>query len=460
MIRWLIDKYQTARAIARIERMQVERLEESWKKLGDREEDEESSAIDFPMSGISTSAEKESAINFTLQRLSEERNRARWLFYYGPNGRAVVRIFQKYILGKSGYSYKAVGRDAEDESAKKLAEKINLWWSDYADENDWWLTENEIIERAIVDGEVFLRLGLDRDRLPALTFIDPDVVVAQPGAVSSPYGIRFRDGNLNYPEAYYVHNAWIDAKEIYHLKIFARRNMPRGVSMFTACRRLLKLYEDWLDNRAILSKVRTSVALIRKVKSGGTSARELAAKARTSTTTKGGGTTEGYQRLKPGAIVTIPENLDYQFISPQLEAADAQFDGVAMLKGVAAAVSLAYYMVSADSNDQKYAGTLAAESPALQELLWWQTFFAKHIMKAWKRLAILNGFAPDQLRAIKFVITPPSIQSKDPLVAAQSNQIKLANGVTSRRRWAAEDGVDLDDVEKDLEREDLGIPGL
>ncbi len=460
MIGWLLDKYRTARAIAKLERLQTEKLAESWTKLGDREEDESGAAISFALGTTPTGTAADSAISFTMQRLADERNRARWLSYYSPHGRAVIRTFQKYVLGRFGFTYKTEPILDTDTNAGKLAEKINTWWAHFVEDNDWWLTENEIVERALVDGEVFLRLGVGVDRRPSLTFVDPDFVIQPTGAPDAPYGIRFKNGDPNYPTEYSIAGTWVKAEEIIHIKIFARRNMPRGVSLFTASRRLLKLYDDWLDNRAILSKVRTSVALVRKVKAGGTAARELAGKNRTSTVLKGDGTSEAYQRLKPGTIITAPENLDYQFISPSLEAADAQYDGAAMLKAVAAATSLAYFMISADSNDQKYAGTLAAESPALQELQWWQTFFGLQIEKIWRRLAILHGFDAEQLRNLRFILTPPNIQSKDPLMSAQANQIKLANGVTSRRRWAAEDGVSLDEIEKDLEREDMGVLGL
>jgi len=289
-----------------------------------------------------------------------------------PHGRGVIRVLEKFVLGQG------MKLNALDEN-----KVVQQWWGEFVRDNSFQRRQKEIFRRTLRDGECFIRYFVDRETgRTKIRFIDPQEICDPENR--HPHGIETDPDDVETPINYYRSRDGklrevIPADEIQHIKILVDSNVKRGLSFLYVIMPLLKKYEQWLNDRMVLNKIRSAVAIIRRVKG---------APAQVSDILKQRAVDSGRRQraLQPGTIITVNEGVDYQMLSPNLQAQDVQYDGRNILLAIAAATGLAEYMVSGDASNANYSSTMISESPSVREFEDWQNFFEEEFKVMFRKV--------------------------------------------------------------------------
>ena len=113
--------------------------------------------------------------------------------------------------------------------------------------------------------------------------------------------------------------------------------------------RLLKSYEDWLDDRIRLNHERAKVVWIKEIKG-----RSQEASKRERRSPRG------------GIMLTENENVKYRIENPQLHSDQAKEDGLQILYTIGAGTSLPIHILNQRSDEQAYASIRKADTPFSQ----------------------------------------------------------------------------------------------
>jgi capsid protein len=298
-------------------------------------------------------------------------SRARELWKGNPHARGIIRTLEKFVLGRG------VRIVAHDENPK-----VQEWWEEFVRENDFERRTREIVRRSFRDGECFLRYFINEETGKVrIRFLEPEEIADPEGKIS--YGIETDPDDIENPLRYFRASEEklievIPADLVQHIKILVDSNVKRGLSFLYGVMPLITKYEQWLNDRIVLNKIRSAVAIVRKVSAP---RGELASFSRE-------GLTDCARRRmwKPGSIITVSDGVDYQILSPNLQAHDVQYDGRNILLSIASGCGLAEYMVSADASNANYASTMVAESPSVREFEDWQQFFEAEFAEIFRRV--------------------------------------------------------------------------
>ncbi|HEY0087802.1 MAG TPA: phage portal protein [Candidatus Lokiarchaeia archaeon] len=323
------------------------------------------------------------------------RNQAIMFYYRNAHARAVISNFVNFVIGK-GVIIKPLDED------KKIIE----YWKSFQKNNKFRRRSREIVERCFRDGEVFIRFfGLGTDECK-MRFIDSDTVDDPQKKFT--YGIETDTDDVENPIAYIIKQkdsnvraAVIPADEIIHDKILVDSNVKRGRSLIEVVMPEIKKYAKWLDSRILLSEIRTSIALVKKIKGSSSDVGTIvnANKSRLNTTD-----TNRTKKIKAGSIITANEGVEYEFLSPKLEARDAKEDGRNILLSIAAAMQMPEYMLTGDSSNANYASTIVSESPFVKAAESWQEFFSEVFTQIYIKVmksAMDSGNIPDKYKIEK-----------------------------------------------------------
>ena len=315
-----------------------------------------------------------------------------------PHGRGILRNLLRFVVGreltldfgdtKRGVWANGVPGGEVSETGKEDDRLLTrLVWDEFSRRNAWKLRIKELVRRTFRDGDMFLRRFV-RDGHVAVRFIEPDAVATPTnktgGAVqdtdipleawpltSDDVGKKTRiiDGvevlasDVETVVAYHVRQGDVSAvdnfervpaKDVIHLKCSADLNDARGVPFLEPILKKLSQYDTWEEYRIILNKIRTSIALVRKIE-GGTAAQAQAIIAgrqpapgaplgRDPQTTSG----RREAAFRPGTILTPSAGVSYDFISPRLDARDASEDGRKLLLTIAVGAGMPEMLVTGD----------------------------------------------------------------------------------------------------------------
>lgn len=332
-------------------------------------------------------------VNTDEKRLEETnridlRKKARILTRYSPHGRAIVRTYIKYVLGGGQVMPRFPSQLSNDSSAAQdealqdvLKDKV---WKPLSRSMDWREFGREALTRYVRDGEVFIWRFSTIDGL-ALRFIDPELI-RDPDDTAYPEegGIVTEDGDaqtvIEYIKVKASDHSKVDvripAKDVIHYKACVDSNEMRGVTYLAPVLGYIEMYSGWLSDRMILNRARTNVALIRKFDASKDGMESfLAREASRQDTLRGArgdqrparNSSVRQTRIRPGTVINALKGISYEFIAPNLQAADVHHDGKAILLGIAAGTGLAEFMVSGDASNANFASVLVSEGPAVKE---------------------------------------------------------------------------------------------
>ncbi|MFH1623580.1 MAG: phage portal protein [Pseudomonadota bacterium] len=375
------------------------------------------------------------------------------------HARAIVRTMVKFVVGKGA---NIMPKD-KNEKVKEII--VNFKRESSSKENmakkrKWNLKEKEIFVRFFRDGEVIMRLfkgGTNEDGLVKIRFI-------RPGKVRTPTGLKVDDKDLHKGEKvsfgighnpddvedykhYYICDdhgelqSRIPAEEILHYKLFADADMKRGISLLEVCAPMLKKYKDWMEDRIVLNKVRTAIALVKHVDAPTAQIQALRDNLESETKESDRKKTKMLER---GTVITTGPNVKYELLSPNINASDVAEDGRNMLLSVAAGVGFPEMILTADYSNANYSSTMIAQNPFVREIEDWQDFaetIYSDIFGAVIQNAIDHGPLPKNTSTEVDVEFQPLIH-QDIKQEDEAMEIEYRNKVVSRKTWQLKRGLD------------------
>ena len=417
-----------------------------------------------------------------------------------PHARGILRSLVKFIVGRNfKYDFQDQSRAEWDDAVKRTRLKpstsedsplaMRLIWDDFARRNNWLQRAKEIVLRTFRDGECFVRGFVQNGRVQ-LRFIEPDHVqsdsdgqtaqaeiehpdgTTETVATTIMYGIEFISQDIETVVAFHVKPSptvraeRISAKEIVHVKCNADANDLRGFPFLEVILKRLTQYEQWEEYRILLNKVRTAVALVRKVEGTQQQAAAIVAgrtPARTASPPDAEPQTASGAReavFKPGTVLTPGPGVTYDMINAKMNAQDAQHDGRRILLTIAAAAGLPEMFVTGDYSNSNFASTAEAVKIAMREWEDWQDFFEPVFTRIfeWVVEAAIEGLGLPRDVDRSVVIQWPTMIVEDPEKQTARRATLFQNGILSRTTWAAMESLVYDDEQENMreEAEELG----
>ena len=450
-----------------------------------------------------------------LNRDPQQMRRQSYRFWrLHPHGRNILRNFVRFIIGREfgmDFDDEQHGNWNDDHTKLELTNDDNdplavrELWEDFSERNQYIQKAKEIVLRTYRDGEMFLRRFVKNGRV-TLRFIEPEKIGwgASPTSDSGKVladdideedlyaaltkemigdatkitaGIEYLAEDPEVIVAYWVRYGAKDpvrvpAKDIIHTKPLADSNDLRGIPLLEVVAKRLTNFDQWEEYRMVLNKMRTAIALIRKI--DGTSAQAstlLASRASARAQPRGLEPQTSAARREPmfaaGTVLNPSPGVTYDFLAPKLEARDAGEDGRRFLLSIAAGVGLPEMLVSGDWSNANYASSVESRTPAVREWEDWQDFF-EPVFKKIYRWVIQAGIADfglpkDTSQTVE--IKWPQLIAKDELKSSQRGQILNAGGILSKTTWAAEEDLIYEDeldnmrLESELEVAHAGAIG-
>jgi capsid protein len=431
------------------------------------------------------------------------RNQSYRFWRYHPQGRGILRNFVRFIIGRgfqidfddpqhgtwnADRTKLVVSDNPDDPLVAKEA------WTEFELRNKFTDRRKEIILRTFRDGEVFIRKFVVNGRV-LIRFVEPEKIdsgtqstagvvtvadvdatdpimsyyIGQPTAIEN--GIEYIATDRETVIAYHVTaggtNATserVPAKDMIHRKAFADANDLRGIPLLEVVAKTLLNYEQWEHYRMVLNKVRTSIALVRKVEGTAQQARSII-EGRTPTRAAADGLTPQTasamreSAFRAGTILTPGPGVSYDFMSPKLDARDAAEDGRRLLLSVASGVGLPEMLVTGDWSQSNYSSSVESRTPAVREWEDWQDAFDTVFTQivAWVLDAAVESLGLPETTKRTCTLNWPILIAKDAAKETARNMNLFNGGILSRTTWSAREELVYDDELKNLrdESEDM-----
>lgn len=319
---------------------------------------------------------------FTQANQIEMIRKAREYARFDPNARAALSTLVNYIMGK--------GLSITPKTDDPLVWYI---WREFwtSDRNKMQLKQFEIVGRPFRDGELFIEFfNADGDGnktgKTSIRFIDSLLVKADPTDknTSDQSDKTINNGVVTDPEdvekvLYYTVQLRANANEfrkvmaedMIHIKLNVDSDQKRGETHLLSIMSMIKHYQQWIENRIILNKMRSAIVLIKKVE--GTPS-EVAQMANTMPTVSTPSGATKRQNIRGGAVITAGPGVTYEMLSANLNATDAKEDGRNIKMNMAAGVNMPEYIFG-DASNNNYASSMTAEAPFVKSIQYWQMFF-------------------------------------------------------------------------------------
>lgn len=391
-----------------------------------------------------------------------------------------------YIVGK-GFTYRAVRKSddprtpADEKGSAKdpLARQVQAVLDEFIDRSGWGELEQELVQRADVDGEFITRYFAGNGGLTEVRAVEPEHLKTPPHQKGDPraflFGVETDPLDVERILAYWVvedpqtgtATERVSVDEIVHLKLNVPRSSKRGLPTFFPVRKNLDRAEKLLRNMSLMAQIQATFAVIRKHKGYSLAALQSfqQSEADIAATSSLTGRTQYIKQYAPGSVIDSSENTEYQF--PGGDVNTPAFTAVlqAELRAVGARLQMPEYMLSGDSSSSNYASTLVAESPFVKSMERLQARFARkfgaggyrrgqHCGTMWivVRNAVRAGRLPrEALRAIELQVEGPSLVVRDRAQEAQRNQTLSMNKVLSVQTWCQQEGLDYDREQANIE---------
>lgn len=378
-----------------------------------------------------------------------------------------------YVVGK-GFQTKVTPKDGQESpQILELCKQAQRVLDEFADANAWGEREQEAVKRCDRDGEAFLRFFHVGEGRTEVRFVEPEWVMSLTEQQDNTYGIVVEDGDvedvvafqvIEYPP--YSQPVEVPAEEIVHIKLNSESTSKRGLPTLFAVRKNLDRADKLLRNMSTLAQVQATFALIRKHKQYSASAVSAWQQGQSdvSYTNNVSGKTNYMQQFKPGTVIDIPENMDYEFPAVHADAAGLTQILQAELRAIASRLVMPEYMLTADASNANYSSTMVAESPAVKNFERLQAFYARrfgdgcygHPRRAgalWRvlRNAVEYGGLPREVLTLcELQVEGPSLIVRDKSQETNRAQTLNQNGILSKPTWAKWEGLDYEQEQKQI----------
>ncbi len=317
--------------------------------------------------------------------------KAREFYRFDPNARAALSTMLNYIMGRGI----AITPKADDPM---------VWfvWREFwtAQRNKMDLKQFEIILRSLRDGEIFIEfIKADENGKVAgkttIRFIDPLLVRAKGPDVTVDSNAQIQNGVVTDPEdiekviEYNVQSRLnqadfrtVPADRMVHIKINVDSDQKRGETQLLPIMQMIRHYEQWIENRIILNKMRSAIVMIKKVEGTATDVANLA---KTLPTARNPSNTNKRQNFRGGTMITEGPGVTYRMESPNINASDVKEDGRNIKLNMAAGTNMPEY-VFGDASNANYSSSLIAESPFVKAVQFWQIFYQFYFAQIYRKV--------------------------------------------------------------------------
>lgn len=400
--------------------------------------------------------------DLTEQDIQDIQTQAYLFWKTNPHARAVIRGLEKYVIGRGA------NVDHRDEG-----DGVRVVWDRFEQENAWAIRQKEIVRRGLRDGEVFIYKKKDKatdgKSVIKLRFIEPFEIQCREDGTNEPsYGVYTSAKDVEDVKGYNrkvkqsdgsYKDTKIKAEDVIHIKLNSDSTDKRGVPILEPIMSYITKYEQWLNDRIVLNRIRTAVALVKKYDATPQQLQTLRDE-HESTTYSSIGYDNKQKAMDAGTVIHTNKGVEYEFLTPNLNARDVATDGRAILLAIAAGSGMPEYIVTGDSSNANYSSTLVAEAPGVREVEDYQSTFShffEQIYRAVMEYAIEKGELKATMEGginmtLKAEFNFPSLIYRDFLREQQAYAIQYEHEVLSRKTW--QQNVDLDPENEKQNMED------
>lgn len=313
---------------------------------------------------------------------------------WDAHAHGILRTMVNYIMGK--------GLTMQPQSTDPMVWYV---WREFATSprNKFALKQYEIIHRSFRDGDMFLRFfNKDENGKPTgkttIRFLDP-LLIRHPtegSSKDSEPNESIKNGVVTDPEdvedviEYQLMDRvdrtkfeTIPAEEVLHIKLNADSDQKRGEPGIQTCLQYFRHYEQWLENRIILNKMRTAIVMIKEVQGTPTEVSNMSKTLPTATRQIANETKN--KNFRGGTIITAGPGVKYRIESPNINASDVKEDGRNIILAMAAGMNMPEYIFG-DASNANYASTMIAESPFVKMIQFFQVFFEFHFQGIYRKV--------------------------------------------------------------------------
>lgn len=443
----------------------------------------------------------------TEQDLAESRAAARNLVMLTGIRTGILDSLANYTLG-SGFTFTCEPESEIDRQGRVLAQAAQAIIDKFIDENDFnGVIDREIHLRSREDGEALIAFDEDEIRggRVLVEFLEPDQIVqpANPAQLEDwlgfgnpscwKFGVHTPERKTWKPIGYHVVRDgrgadwdYYPANRVEHVKRNVTRSAKRGVTDFYEVVADLKRESKLRGNAVQGASLQAAIAWIMQG-APGTTQSQISASTSTdkiSQYTRAAGSggvpkTQSVNHYPPGTTLKIPAGQEY-LPGPLGAERNAGFELIAQyaLRAIGVRWNMPEYMISGDASNANYASALVAESPFVKAREADQQFYKRHFLSLiWKVLRIhcesgrfeRYGLGPEQyddlMDLIRVECECPTVASRDPKVAVDSDKVLVDGGIMSKQTWAARNNLDYEQeqklgaLEKPPEPSPFGQPG-
>lgn len=399
----------------------------------------------------------------TETELTQLRDMARIIAKSNPFGINIVDTIVDFVVGEG----MAATVMSKEEADKKLVQEAQNVVDELYSEISFEELQQELVDRAVVDGEYFLRY-FPRD--DAWRTVEPEQVAQPMGSPDKEYlfGVHTPAGDVagdarGYAVWYDTPDDWeeVPATELLHCKRNVYRSTRRGLSDFFALPEALDGAVRLIRNMREGGAVQSAIAWIEQYESASQSAVDGAKRVnRDFQRPNQYGRTLNHQRFAPGTIPLIPKGKSYLPAPAAINAAAHAGLVQVVLRSICVRWGMPEYF-SGDASNANYSSTLVAGSPFVRRAKRWQRFFRTRFLEIiWVALRV----AHDSGRfgsigwerfccLIDVQLEAPTPELANALQDAQVDQIDMQAGVLSRKTRRLKRGLDDEQERQSLAEE-------
>lgn len=408
--------------------------------------------------------------------LSTLRRRAREMVRNNEYAARFVDLVAENVIGPHGIRLQSRIKKGDGELKTNTNSTIEDAWREWGEPEtasvdgrlSWTDIENLAVQSLAQDGEALIRMvPAFANRFGfAVQVLDPDQLDHEYSRAPSAGVNEIRMGveidEWGRPVAYHLWSAHpsehlrrtrvsVPAAEIIHLFITRRPGQTRGVSWFAPVLLSSKMLQGYQE--AELVAARTAAAKMGFFKQDADAVGDPNAP---------GAGNDIVLEAEPGTFATLPPGMSFESWNPDHPNAGFKDFSKSILRGIATGLKVSYNSLANDLESVNYssirAGLLSERDVWKRLQRWVVVHMHRRVYSEWLRWALTSGalqlgtFDPTRFRrAVEW--QPRGWQWVDPLKDVQASALAVASGLDSRKRLAAEQGRDFEEILEDLDHE-------
>lgn len=297
-------------------------------------------------------------------------------YEFDPIYRGIVDAFANFIIG-AGVQVKAIDEDV----------KVAAYVDAFNTLNEMDGRDRDIVLKFLKSGECFIRLFTkSRDdrvaKMPVVRVLNYWEIVRierDPSDVETviAYIRAYRDGMD-------VKEERIPADEIIHVKGGCKDDY-RGLPPFQSIVKHCAWYEDWVHNRVVYNRLKTSFYLEEVINGTPTNTSSAANQHPTQDQKYGKGGQEILRMPKMGTKITHNKNVEYKWLKPEIRADDASEDGRIVRMAICTGAQCPEFIVG-DASNANFASTMVAQNPFVRKIEYFQDMFETYFKELYRRV--------------------------------------------------------------------------